>query len=48
MKIKFYSILINITSFLLNECIKAEMWKFAKHLTEFRKTHLAVPMRKLI
>ena len=48
MKIKFYSKAINFTSLLLNVCIKAEWWKMAKSLTEFRKNHLALQMRKLM
>jgi hypothetical protein len=48
MRIKIYSRAISFTSIILNACIKAQWWKMAKSLTEFRKNHLALPMRKLM
>jgi hypothetical protein len=46
MKIRFYSEVLNLTSRLLNICVKAELWGFAKSLMEFRKNHISKILRK--
>ena len=48
MKIKLYSQAINLTSFILNTCVKIKWWNMVKTITEFRKNYLAKPMREIL
>jgi hypothetical protein len=45
MKLIVYNNFLNITSSLLNFCVRYQFWKMAKSLVEFRKRHIASPMR---
>lgn len=38
----------SISSFFLNICIKNNKWKMAEKIVQFRKFHLAKPMRKTL
>jgi hypothetical protein len=41
-----YSQAISFTSYLVNICIKAELWNMVNRITNFRKKYLAEPLRK--
>jgi hypothetical protein len=45
MKLIIYTRFLNLTSVLLNECVKYKLWIAAKYLINFRKKHIARTMR---
>ena len=45
MKLKVYTRFLNLTSFLLNICVKRQMWDYAAKIIEFRKNHIAKTLR---
>lgn len=45
MKIKVYTRFLNMTSFLLNICVKKQKWNYANKIIEFRKKHIAKTLR---
>lgn len=45
MKLIIYTRFLNLTSFLLNECVKYKLWIVAKYLINFRKKHIARKIR---
>jgi hypothetical protein len=46
MKTRVYTKFLNITSFALNVCVKYNQWKMASKIIDFRKKHIAQPLRK--
>lgn len=45
MKKYYYNSILNVSSKLLNICIRYRLWKFVKKITEFRKTYIVPTLR---